>query len=481
MDCEDLIVIVNEPDNLISKISEPESIIARTIEAVRTLGKSTYKIEFDTDATSIWAILSKFNGNITSATLSNITSYTIDGVVEALPFEIELNQVYLIEVVKSDPLLEASITLSVENISFDEILKSIDFVTGDGRWGYLLGDNTDVTTNRTVLKYDIDLLVRSNFLGGGLWNVDPLSATITLPELPVNGWFSRLLYVKDDFMLVSGGNTASFDKYFCKLNLLTDAVTDLDDVSGYSTKTGAYNGYPKTQLYDYVNSVVYFAYAGDITTVKYSDVSNLNLNTNVLNNDIQFPLTGLWGHYRKANFDPHQENFFVRDLVFNVDNHAIYSYEYAYSYSGLYHNPFINKFYHYTKNDGRNLGQFDHRGNFETSEGVTSGVRSATVTSYDKENNQFIQHTRVSVPSYKHHYRKYGVYSKGYYPIHHSPSEVSCLDAMYGKNYIHLAIWNTPTRLHMFDMNVDLSVDSAEFGYLDLPINCWSLYTNRLL
>ena len=67
--------------------------------------KSTYKIDFQTDTTDIWAIFSKFTGQIIDAELTNVDSYKIDGVTVTLPFTVEFDRTYLIEIVKTNPNL----------------------------------------------------------------------------------------------------------------------------------------------------------------------------------------------------------------------------------------------------------------------------------------------------------------------------------------------------------------------------------------
>jgi hypothetical protein len=478
MSC-DLIVQITTPDNLTVQIQEPDDLIVQ-IEKVTKIGTSTYTINFDANGTQ-YGFYSKHFGNITSIETTNIDSYTIDGNPVSLPQAIELNTTYLIEIVKSTSET-AQIVLTVQPSEYDELINKVDFTTGDGRYTYLLGDTT---ANTTLLKYDNDLFTSANWNEGTeTFTVNPLDATITLPTLPANGYWSRVLYVKDHYMLVSGGNLGNKDKYFCKIDIDTNIVTDLSvNINQYSQFTGGdQNMYMCTQIYDYVNNIVYYGTKKAASISKLNDVVNLNLNTFVFDDSVQFRKSAIWREERKVEFDPYQKNFFINDLILNVDNHAFYSYDYAYNTPKINFNHILNRVYHTDDSNARPFYEFDHKGNYISVEYPISGVTGAMFyTPPDKENNHFVHLCRVSIASYKHHFRKYGVQSYGYSPIYHTPAEVNCLDAMYGKNFTHLAIYEGSQRLHLYDMNVDLSVESAEFGYLDLPVKCWSLYTTRIL
>lgn len=430
--------------------------------------KSTYKIDFTTDTTDIWAIYSKFNGNITSVTLDNVSSYTIDGAAVTLPFEVELNRTYLIEIVKTNTSLAASITFNTSYIQFDEIQTLPDFGTSD--YVYILGNDDDVATNRTLLKLDTDLLKPANSLGSGAWSVNPIVNTITLPELPGNGWWRFVLWLHDTTFLISGGNTSSNEKYFVLIDSDLDAITDLSgNQNVYTSFFKGYNYVLRKQFYNYIDNFVYFL------DYHYGKFLKLDLNDNTMSELNILSISCYFGMYspEKPQFNPYSKVFYSRGGAYDLENDVSSNAFSAYSNHIVFFNYIFNDCYTFASNDAQLIVKDDN--NRDKIIMVASGTTTTGIyykMSVDHKNRVVVQpgNGRFNIFRVNDDNKKKFLFTN---------SLGNTIDYTFLKDNIHLAL--TSSRIHLIDATDPEGTVQPDYNYLDLPVNCWSLYTNILI
>jgi len=464
---------MNEKINI--SVTEEDSVNVTVHDNIVYLSKdaSFYDIQFDTDTTDVWAIFSKFTGKIADVELTNIDSYKIDGVTVGLPFIVELDTTYLIEVVKTNPSLSASIKFEVSQTAFTENIDLPDFSKDTGDWDYLLGDNTDMATNRTLLKLDTDLLKPTNSLGGGLWSASPINTTLTLPLLPANGFWRFVMHLTHGKILVSGGNIGSKEKYFCLVDEDTDIITDLDGtVNTYSSFfTGSSNYLPRSQFYDYLHNLFYYI------DNSYGNLNVLNLKDNTISEKLlSSALTYYLGSLPvKGQFNPYRRIFIKLggSVDFEADNtslsYHVYRSQYAF-FNHIYNEVYIepnNNTQLFIKNDKNRIKMYLNT----VGTSITGTFGRMTID----HNNRVV--TLFGSGQFAI-YRINDANQKRFYLADKIGSEY---DYVFLKDNIHCLLTDDYSRIHLVDASDPNGTVKPDYNYYDLPVKCWSMASNRII
>ncbi len=466
-------VILTKIDSIKSVLTNRGTLKA-IIERVQEQLSITYTINFNESATD-WGFVSKHAGKIVSIQTNNISSFTIDELPISLPQNVVLDDVYTIQIVKTEPGT-AQIVFNIKLDVFDEI-KTINFNEGDGKKTYALSNSSNC-----VYKINNELLTVANSTGLGTWAVNPLEATISLPVLPAGRQWDRLQYVKSGKILVMGSHpNISANKYFCYVNpddsveSLTGVLNSYNDLVVGST----YKSRIFYTLYDYINDYVYISdYIYEITNLK-----KLDLNTNIFS--IQPSMYSFRNDYTKEKilFNPYRNSFIdMGDVEITP--------------AGMKYLTFINrnaqslkrgynrKTNRYIDAGGNYITEIDQYNNIKVLL-FASGVTNLTVTynySFDYENNTVIV---SSVNSF-------GIFRLGHlqaarFPIQSSDAASTYItNGMYAFGNLHVLTVGTGraytpfTKLQCIDVSYPF-LPNPNFNYFLFPSTVVDIYTNRLL
>jgi len=438
---------------------------------------SIYNIKFDTDSTDIWAIFSKFTGKITDAELTNIDSYKIDGVTVGLPFTVEFNTTYLIEVVKTNPSLSASIKFSVSPTAFTDDIDLPDFSIGTGNKIYGLSNSSNC-----VYVLNSDLLTFANTSGIGTWIINPIIQTISLPTLPVGSKWYTLTYVTGNKIVVSADNGInSKNKYFCYIDK-DDNLTDLaGNPNTYTAlETGYQYGELLLNLYDYVNNIIYWS------EYKYGlYFFGLNLNTNtieiILNPICQFNYP--FDRYNVRNyFNPFKE-LFIDYCEIDIKNAK--QYNMINGSKAIGHKKGFNRktgyYISYTNNTYSTLIELTENSkiiNYYASAGASGGSDLFHINI--NHNNNVVLMTAAWTNNYSiHRINDLNTYS---WTIQYPETGVTYQNnGMFVKDNLHVLFRNGFKRLTCINDIDPVNTLHADFNYYDFPDIVDDIYVNRLL
>ncbi len=442
-----------------------------------------YTINFNANS-DVSAFYSKHAGNISKIETNNVTSYTINGAAETLPYSIALDKHYMFNIVKTSPGT-ASLTITVKLDVYSETIELPDFTVGNGEWLYALGDTTNLNT---LYRYDSSKLESTNYAGAGTWTTSPLISTINLPVLPTNGYWSQMTYLKDGWMLIAGGNTANNQKYFCKVSTLSanlDQITDLAGTVGvYTTLTTTSTNYnrPYMNIYDYINNKVYYFSYGSFTTYLVDAWYYLDLSTNTVTKITPIIKSNSWNlaqYYNKIYYNPYNNSFSFLDQTFCLnENKPIYNIAYSYINYKVYFNVRTKLYYLITENDRRRLSILDSEGNY-IGLLAASGTNSGTAIGYsvDYDNNDFIQWV-----NFANIYIRRTFNAGGYYYTIPDPEGAStyCTDFIALNNRLHIGLSSLFGRAFIIDMKT-APTTSGYVGYINFPGKVWNIHTNKML
>jgi len=464
MTCDKINTIITEPEKLITNISETEDLIV-TIDKVDKLGNMTYTIDFNENNTD-WGFYSKHFGNITKIETTNISSYTIDGAAVSLPLAVELNTTYLVKITKTASGT-AQIILTITPSEYDELRQSINFNIGNGKKTYAVSSVDD-----KIYKIDNTLFVPSNYVGAGVWSINPLELTITLPLLPSGGYWINNLYVYGK-TIVYGANTGNNDTYYSYINS-DDTVTDLNgNLNSFTTHTGLTR---KIQMvvYNYVDNIVYFS-----QYLWGSKWIMLDLNNNIFVNKSTLELAYAHINYKSKKFFNFIKNTFAQiaeiDIINNrfglhisIDGGIRYSISYN-RMTGLYGIG--------SKNHISKLHFINQKGNIHSTLGNTSMAGGVLLATLDHLNNVYINCGggnkfcifRVDDLNYDS------------FILSNAIDLTAIRDGMYAFNNLHLLLDDSFQRLHCIDTTNPSGTIQPDFAYYDFPTKVNGFYTNRLL
>lgn len=178
-----------------------------------------------TENTLSWAFTAENDGKIYAVELVNVASYQIAGAPATLPYAVTAGSSYSVTIVKQTNGQPASISFSTRRAVDKTItLNVLDFGSYDGQYFY------GITSSGLVYVSDLTLCTPNKYLGYGLFDVDPLVATITLPAIPGTGaWQDCRFCVKNNTKLIFcvALRTDINKMYGCYINVDTNAVESM--------------------------------------------------------------------------------------------------------------------------------------------------------------------------------------------------------------------------------------------------------------
>jgi hypothetical protein len=449
-----------------------------SVIVVEERGISTYTINFDANGTQ-YGFYSKHFGNITSIETTNIDSYTIDGNPVSLPQAIELNTTYLIEIVKTAPGT-AQIVLTVQPSEYDELINKVDFTIGDGRYTYLLGNYS--TNHGVVYKVDNELLKASNYVGAGVWTINPIVKTFNLPTLPADTYWYKSVYLKDDRILFAACKYGVGDISLTTINS-SDEIRDMDGnlnaYSFYDVTNYILNYYVYGIFYDYVRNHIYFKlYTGSLaSTYKYViDSNTMEVGRPQRFSDIQFSSS-----VNKIFFNPYKKTF-VLESVFDLENNKQENLIY---YSNLQkaciYNRVNGRYYKSGNNNYAQIYEMDENSRLISTQIATKELSAIQNYSYsfDHDNNVIVGY---AAGNRSFLINRYDENNKRARAITFNDGSIRVLQGMHSK-YLgdHLCIGNKGDELIVLDVSDPEGTLKFDRAYLTLPGEVQDIYTNQIL
>jgi len=276
----------------------------------------SYQFNFTSDSVDSWSFVSEGDGEIYEIVATNIdeSNILVGATALNLPKEISNGIQYSVTISRLIEGVEASIEIKcrrkvnkTKNFNLTSLFKY------DGRYAYCLEE-----FNGVVHKLDTELLKASNYQGAGVWTVSPIIATINLPPLPADHYWSAIGFIKNNDVpkiICVGGKVERIDYHACVIHVDTGEVWDLleENQNTYSSYYyhGSWNyyGYLRYFLYDYINEKVFFrTIAG---AAGYSQFEYNLLTHEKVNNGYGLPFSLYNNAYNVARlyFDPVRECF----------------------------------------------------------------------------------------------------------------------------------------------------------------------------
>ncbi len=223
---------------------------------------NNFTFNWEASDSGAWSFTAQDDGEIYADEKTNISSYTINGIAATLPYAIIKNNSYSIIPTKTTGGLIAELTLKTRrNVDKTFSISVPVFSIYSGQYLYVLMNNNE------VWKYDCALLKPSNYVGAGVWTVDPKIATIVLPTLPNSAKYTALQFVKSngvEKIFACGGTFGmAYSLYASFIIISTDLVynmaeTTLDSYTVIASVGSTYSS-PSNILYDYINEYLYIS------------------------------------------------------------------------------------------------------------------------------------------------------------------------------------------------------------------------------
>jgi hypothetical protein len=297
----------------------------RTVNVYKNAAGFTYELDFAAGITT-WNFISQHTGKLMKAVTSNVASYKIGGNSVTYPFQLTNGNSYTVQIVPTNAGLPATIKFYADDIdSYSFLANATNFISGTGRYLYVL-----TAANNIVYKLDTSLLLPANYAGSGVWTVNPIVATITLPTLPNSGTYSTMFFAtlsQVNYVVVLGGSGTAQSSYYGVKIKENDSVWDMSVAvqNSYTTlilNQGWAYGSLRNVYFDFVNNKAYSIQSG-ASSVNVI----LNLNTNTIGSSSITSLSAITTQlaYRQFQFDPYLQRFsFIGD--FSVDG-KFYNYK----------------------------------------------------------------------------------------------------------------------------------------------------------
>jgi len=267
-----------------------------------------------------WVFIAENDGEVFDVVLNNVASYTIDGNLITIPFNLNAGQSYLVEILKINNGFEASISLRTRRSKnkFSELAVP-DFGFYDGRYSFALTDN------QKIIKYDNDLFIPSNFSDFNTTITSPKVSTYTLPAN--NSILRTIKFVTIEaveYLLIIGAvnwlggstpiSSRGFEAILFRISDNTFWSIDRSTQNQwtfYQKDVRANSGYGCT--YNYIDNVVFY------TTHSGSDGIKINL----LTGDFEFLEGTILDNFsyrltkQGCGFNPVENIYAARSVVFN--------------------------------------------------------------------------------------------------------------------------------------------------------------------
>lgn len=430
-----------------------------------------------------WSFTAENDGEIYEDAKTNVASYTINGGAVTLPFALVGGSSYSVAITKTTNGQTASISLKTRRSIDKTVNISVpDFGAYTGRYLYVL------LNNNTIKKFDSQLLLPSNYAGAGVWTVDPVVATITLPTLPNSGTYSRIKFVKVggvEKMFISGqAYTTSTTFYASYLLLSNDTVYDLSLVNANSYTSlialvgiNYSNGRQANAQYDFINEFLYIKSASGgsgNTVIKVNLTNNTAINLG-------------YSSFADGQITSYEHQFSPIDLQFiaigdySVENSRNYNYKFYSNNGGVFG-------YNYRNNQrictGATFGvvnYFNNAGAYigNVSYGVIGVYGCTEIYGFDRANTVFMTYIdSYSIVNRNTSTAKYRTTDKELA----SPNNylLNLRNCHYSDIYV--ALCGTSARVPSTRMIVfKESETNADFGYYDFATAVYSADSNQLL
>lgn len=225
----------------------------------------SYKFNFTGDSVDSWSFLVEGDSEIYAITSTNVdeASIQIQSNLLSLPHDLIDSKYYSVTINRVQPGVAASLELKCRRkVNKEKTFSLSNLLKYNGRYAYVLEE-----FNGVVHKLDTELLKASNYEGAGVWTVNPIVASINLPVLPVDYYWSAIGFVKSndrEKIICIAGKNSRVDYHGCYVYVDNNEVYDLleQNKDAYSTyfyhNTWDYYSYPRFFLYDYINERAYF-------------------------------------------------------------------------------------------------------------------------------------------------------------------------------------------------------------------------------
>lgn len=189
---------VDEVQEINFQVEKPEDVSFET-ELITEIYVIYYNVNFDETVTT-YSFYSKTKGYITSIDTSNVDSYTIDGATVNLPFKVEADTTYEIEIVKNEPGT-AELLITVES---------------DANEQGLAIQVEQLTTNENYTWYDVKVSATGGtapYTGTGVFEKETGTYTFTVTDAvgdSVSEDFTVSAYIPDPYF-IQKAQYGSFD------------------------------------------------------------------------------------------------------------------------------------------------------------------------------------------------------------------------------------------------------------------------------
>jgi len=235
--------------------------VRKIVHKSRVVGED---MKFTANGETSWPFKAEGDGEIYAVETTNIDTFTIEGNPITLPYPLVNETAYQIAITKTTPGQTSEILFKTRRaVDKTNTINVPDYGYKTIRYIYILA------SDGVLYKFDGDLLTTANYQGSGVYTTNPLIATINLPALPYANFKFTTPFYRNGFiyvMCVADDNTNGVGEiYMCKINIASNAVTDLNDVANQLSFLGTLGGgstfasYLRFVCYDFVNDIVYFA------------------------------------------------------------------------------------------------------------------------------------------------------------------------------------------------------------------------------
>ena len=432
-----------------------------------------------------WSLTAEGDGDLfinplTNGLATNVASFTVDSIAPSFPISLTNGASKSVSIVKTTNGQTASLTLRQRRAVNKTVNYNVpDLGAYDGRYLYV------ILNNNTLNKIDSQLLLPSNYAGAGVWTVNPIIASFTLPTLPNSAFYSKVKFVKNGntqkLLLIGVLNTTMSGLYCSYFNISNDTIYDLTQttLNGYTSFTFPLDhGATATNCqYDYINEFCYIKIA---TGTNGQSVVKLNLSNNSFTN---LGYTSFADNHVSA----YEHQFSPIDLQFiavgdySIENSRNYNYKFVGNNGGTWGYNYRNN---YRVCTGDTFGKVRYFNNAGTSvEGVsygTIGVYGCTeLYGFDRANTVFMTYIdSYAIVNRNTSSSKFRITDKNLA----SPNNylLNLRNCHYSNIYV--AFCGTSARVLSTRMVVfKESETNADFGYLDFGATVYSADANQLL
>lgn len=443
-----------------------------------------------------WSITVENDGEFYDVVLSNIATYSINGVAQNISptntYSLTAGTSYGISITKTTNGQSSSITFkSRRAIDKTTSISVPDYGLYNGRYLYIL------KSNGIVEKHDTSLFTPANYAGAGVWTSMTLVSTITLPTLPNTAKYSTITFVKNggvEKMLVHGCEINAYKCYASFIRLSDDTVWNLNFTTQNTytqtvNSTAIYNStYLKCAFYDYVSEKVIFhttsgsqgygSYSLDLTTLTPTLFTYSSSQQELIANYSSiFP-----NYHRSCSILPTESRYLNAITKFDFSPATFCAIKSLANTKNVVYNRNINAIFSYSDNSINRVREYNVAGNllnvYQFSTGTISGQQP--ILGYNSNNNEYILIAQAVTNNNYSIYKKTAGTGAGY--ILQSPASGStfgvCLMKSYYNNNWYIT-GNLSSGLRRLTV-INSGQSTPDFGYLDVNNDIYDLATTQI-